>query len=358
MLTRAERNWIDAYHARVLRGGRAEPAGRMRANGSPPHVREARMSIARLGGRPRSAGPWRQAVGLNPARIGGAAPYIHRFRIGIFDAAIVSDGPLILSPLEEIYPGMAGAALDAIRAAEFLPGGAVRAEQNVLLLDIGGHLVLFDNGMGYSNRFGPHAGRLPRSLGEAGLAARADRRAGLQPRASRSLLGHGARGRHAGVSERADLYQRDGALLLGELHRARLHARAKQGVERNLLALRERIVFFRDDEEFLPGIHALAAPGHTPGHFVFVIASAEEEACVTADVAFHHVLSFAHPDAASAYDQDKAQGAATRRHLLGRLADERMRIIGYHLPWPGHRPCRAAGRRVPLHARADRDRTG
>lgn len=292
------------------------------------------MSMARIGGRAHSAGPWRQAVGLNPARIGGATPYIHRFRIGIFDAAIVSDGPLILSPLEEIYPGMAGAALDAIRAAEFLPGGAVRAEQNVLLLDIGGHLVLFDNGMGYSKWFGPDAGRLPKSLGEAGL----------RPEQIDALVFSHAHPDHCWgtvhedgtpVFPNAQIYISETELSFWENCTEPGHARAKQGVERNLLALRERIVFFRDDEEFLPGIHALAAPGHTPGHFVFVIASAEEEVCVTADVAFHHVLSFAHPEAASLYDQDKAEGAATRRHLLGRLADERMAIIGYHLPWPG-----------------------
>ena len=50
----------------------------------------------RIGGRAASTGPWRQAVGLNRARIGGTPSYVHRFRIGIFDAAIVSDGPLIL----------------------------------------------------------------------------------------------------------------------------------------------------------------------------------------------------------------------------------------------------------------------
>jgi glyoxylase-like metal-dependent hydrolase (beta-lactamase superfamily II) len=292
------------------------------------------MSTDRIGGRAHSPGPWRQAVGLNPARIAGATPYIHRFGIGIFDAAIVSDGPLILSPLEKIYPDMPPADIAAIRTAEFIPGGTVRAEQNVLLLDIGGHLVLFDNGMGASTLFGPHAGRLPKSLAEAGL----------RPEQIDALVFSHAHPDHCWgtvhedgtpVFPNAQLYISETELSFWENCTEPGLARAREGVARNLLGLRERIAFFRDDEEFLPGIHALAAPGHTPGHFVFVVASAEEEVCVTADVAFHNVLSFAHPDAASVYDQDTAQGAATRRHLLGRLADERMRIIGYHLPWPG-----------------------
>src|SRR5579875_1171391 len=104
----------------------------------------APMSLERLGGRAGPASSRPRTLGLNPARIGGATPYVHRFRIGIFDAAIVSDGPLILPELGGIYPALAGPAMDAIRAAEFLPAGPTRSEQNVLLLDIGGHLVLFD----------------------------------------------------------------------------------------------------------------------------------------------------------------------------------------------------------------------
>ena len=57
--------------------------------------------------------------------------------------------------------------------------------------------------------------------------------------------------------------------------------------------------------------------------------------CLTGDVAFHDPLSYAFPAATSAYDVDPLLGAETRRLLLDRMADERMRVIGYHHPWPG-----------------------
>ena len=57
--------------------------------------------------------------------------------------------------------------------------------------------------------------------------------------------------------------------------------------------------------------------------------------CLTGDVAFHDPLSYAFPEALSAFDGDREQGAETRRRLLGRLADERIAVIGYHHPWPG-----------------------
>jgi glyoxylase-like metal-dependent hydrolase (beta-lactamase superfamily II) len=57
--------------------------------------------------------------------------------------------------------------------------------------------------------------------------------------------------------------------------------------------------------------------------------------CLTGDVAFHDPLSYAFPEAQSAYDVDPQEGVATRRRLLDRLVRERLRVIGYHHPWPG-----------------------
>ena len=43
------------------------------------------------------------------------------------------------------------------------------------------------------------------------------------------------------------------------------------GARKNLLPNRERMVFIKDGEEFLPGIQAMFTPGHTVGHMVFMI---------------------------------------------------------------------------------------
>jgi glyoxylase-like metal-dependent hydrolase (beta-lactamase superfamily II) len=88
----------------------------------------------------------------------------------------------------------------------------------------------------------------------------------------------------------------------------------------------------RDGEEFLPGVQAWHTPGHTPGHMAFLFAGGW---CLTGDVAFHDPLSYAFPEAASAYDVDPPLGVATRRRLLARLADDNLQVIGYHHPWPG-----------------------
>jgi glyoxylase-like metal-dependent hydrolase (beta-lactamase superfamily II) len=287
----------------------------------------------RIGGRAASTGPWRQTVGLNRARIGGTPSYVHRFRIGIFDAAIASDGPLILPEPAEIFSGLSRPAIEQALEAGFVPPGPVRVEQNCLLLDLGGHLVLIDNGMGSSDRFGPHAGRLEQSLAELGL----------EPGHIDAMVLSHLHPDHCWGTMCDDGTPRfpNAQLYISEEELSSWNARlgedsiSVEGFRRHILPLRDRILFFRDGEEFLPSLHALLAPGHTPGHSVFVVASAGEEMCVLGDVAFHDPLSFAHPTVHSAYDQDAEQGAATRLHLLGRLADERMRLVSYHQPWPG-----------------------
>jgi glyoxylase-like metal-dependent hydrolase (beta-lactamase superfamily II) len=214
------------------------------------------------------------------------------------------------------------------------PTGPVRIEQNILLLDIGGHLVLFDDGMGSSTLFGPHSGRLEQSLADVGL----------EPANIDALVLSHAHSDHCWGTMRDDgtpafpnamIYMSETELRFWEHYPGRDRERTVAGVRKHLLPLRDRILFFADGEEFLPGIHALAAPGHTPGHTVFIVTSADEALCVLADVAFLDPVSFAHPKAHSAYDYDPVQGAATRTHLLGRLAEERMLVIGYHQPWPG-----------------------
>ena len=104
------------------------------------------------------------------------------------------------------------------------------------------------------------------------------------------------------------------------------------GVAKHLLPLRDRMVFVRDGEEFLPGVQAWLTPGHTPGHMAYLFAGGW---CLSGDVAFHDPLSFRFPDAESVFDTDRAEAVATRRLMLDRLAQERLRVVGYHQPWPG-----------------------
>jgi glyoxylase-like metal-dependent hydrolase (beta-lactamase superfamily II) len=108
----------------------------------------------------------------------------------------------------------------------------------------------------------------------------------------------------------------------------------RQSARTNLPPLRNRIDLIDGETEIVPGITALAAPGHTPGHMALAIASDGELLLHLVDVALDP-FQLAHPDWVAAFDFDPTQVVATRRRLFDRAADERALVLCYHFPFPG-----------------------
>ncbi len=90
-----------------------------------------------------------------------------------------------------------------------------------------------------------------------------------------------------------------------------------------------------DNAEVVPGVHMLAAYGHTPGHSVFLIDGGSEQLMVSADIMYVPALLAPHPEWEGAYDQDGPMAVATRRRLIDRVIADKIRICGSHFPFPG-----------------------
>jgi len=256
----------------------------------------------------------------------------HRFKIGTMDATIVSDGPLTLHTPEQIFLGPGAAALDARLKAAGQATDRIRVEQNCLLLETAGKKVLFDNGLGSEKLYGPDSGRLLDSLREAGVApAEIDAMVLTHAHSDHCWGTMGDDGLPNFPNATLYLSQAELDFWTSEASGSRM-ARSMAGFRKHILPLRDRIRLIRDEEEFLPGVHALATPGHTPGHMAYLF---DGGWCLTGDVAYHDPLSYAFPEAESVYDTDRDLGVRTRRRLLDRLVAERLSIVGYHHPWPG-----------------------
>ena len=104
---------------------------------------------------------------------------------------------------------------------------------------------------------------------------------------------------------------------------------------KNLSPNRDRLHFVKDHEEFLPGITALYAPGHTVGHTIFMINSAGKSLCYIGDLTHHPVLLMQKPLTEFAYDTDPKKSAQSRVRMLTMLAKNRTAILAYHFAWPG-----------------------
>lgn len=266
----------------------------------------------------------------------GQAPAYYHFKVGAYQCTAVSDGPLPLGEPSGVFKGMGKGDLARVLIDNFLPPDNIMLEQNALVVNTGDRVILFDTGMGPSTMFGSGTGRLLGNL----------RHAGIEPKdvdavvISHAHIDHcnglmdGSGGR---VFPNAQIYinKADYDFWTDE---GKLGTPMKDliaAARTNLVPNRERIVFITDGQEFLPGIMAMHAPGHTVGHMVFMISSQGRTVCNVADLAHHHVLLMDNPRLEFAYDTDSRLAVASRLRILDMLAASRTPLLAYHLPWPG-----------------------
>ena len=147
------------------------------------------------------------------------APAWYRFRIGEFEATVVSDGALPLGAPAPAFPAAPPEEIASLMRDHFLPTDAATLEQNVLVVNTGRHLVLFDTGMGesmgaQSRMFGPTTGKMLAEPARRGDRARADRPGVRDARPLRPHLGPGGREEPTRLPERAGRHQRGRPALL------------------------------------------------------------------------------------------------------------------------------------------------
>jgi glyoxylase-like metal-dependent hydrolase (beta-lactamase superfamily II) len=265
-------------------------------------------------------------------------PGFYRFRVGAFDCTVLSDGWTTLDP----HPTF-GTNATAEQVAEVLRGArratdTVPTDFNCLLVRTGQQTILFDTGSGPNRPFGPNTGRLAANLDAAGIDpaqvdliaythAHPDHCWGTM-KADNTPLFPNARYALSGAD-----YDFWAAEATGRMpDPIGMMARGTRAV---LRPFGQRTTMLAAQAEVAPGIRAIAARGHTPGHTVFRLESEGQALLVLGDTANHSVISLARPDWHFGFDIDGEAAAATRRRVLGMAASEGTLVLGYHFPWPG-----------------------
>lgn len=276
-------------------------------------------------------------AGLTAERPGAG---LYRFRLGAFqvtmllDAAKMIDGPWPIvgedRPREEVEQAMRENRLPVHR---FQPGFTP------ILIETGRQRVLFDTGnggVGFVER--PAGGRLMERLNEAGIDPGS---------IDRVVLTHGHTDHVGGLMEAGRPVFENATTAIGAEEygfwsdEARLamppdsYAHRSATVFRShVMPLTERLQHLAPGEAVAPGIHAMAAFGHTPGHLAFHVESEGKRMLIWGDCAHHEVASLAHPEWSALFDMDKAQGAATRRRIYEMAATDELLVAGYHTSFP------------------------
>ena len=99
--------------------------------------------------------------------------------------------------------------------------------------------------------------------------------------------------------------------------------------------LAKQIEPFVPETELLPGVHSIPLPGHTPGQSGYLFQSQKSRFMVMGDAMHDPVLHVQRPEWTSMGDARRQQTVHTRRELLARLADEKLRFQSFHFPFPG-----------------------
>lgn len=293
----------------------------------------AGLAVSALGQRARASAPMRRDV----------PPAWYRFRLGDWEATVVSDGRLPLGQPVPAFPASPPDEIVGLLRDSFLPPDAATLEQNVLVLNTGRQLILFDTGMGdsmgdASKMFGPTTGQMLRNL----------RAAGIEPsQIDLVVLSHAhcdhcwalvdANGERVFPNAQVVLSEADLRFWTddGNKRGPAFMTAFIDGAKKNLAPYRDRMVMARDGAEVAPGITAIAAPGHTVGHTVYAASSAGQSLVYTGDLAHHQVLLLRRPQWEFSFDTDPKQSAQSRSRLLQRFASERTELLSYHFPWPG-----------------------
>ncbi|HET7703165.1 MAG TPA: MBL fold metallo-hydrolase [Candidatus Limnocylindrales bacterium] len=277
------------------------------------------------------------------------------FRIGAIEVAILADGSDAVPP-DMILVGASAEESGPDLASHLNADGQLPVACNAFLLRSGARIVLVDAGYGDWADSPSAGGSLGRSLATAGVAP-ADVGDVIVSHGHADHIGGLARsdqGAQVPVFQRATHWfaREEWAYWTGEDTLAGLPADLADAARACLppLAGSGLVRLFNDQVEVAPGVIAVRAAGHTPGHAAVAIESDGMTALIVGDAIFHP-LNVVEPTWGCVFDVDPAAAERSRLRLLERAAADGSVVFGPHLAGAGRVERRSGGYRlVPVAA--------
>jgi glyoxylase-like metal-dependent hydrolase (beta-lactamase superfamily II) len=287
---------------------------------------------ASLGGILRFAPPAAARQGTPTA---AAPPATHRLNVGQIDVLILADG---------LFPGEVS--LFAVNAPEgalaengLTPTDEFSLSVQPLLVETGGQRVLLDTGIG---ALGPAPGTLMAALAAEGIAPEeidvvlithmhSDHFGGALDASGAPAFPNARYLINAVEHEFWSSNPSLGELIVPDEFKAQFLPPILDA----LTGLQGVIEQIAPGDEIAPGVTAVDARGHTPGHLAVEISSDGETMLHIVDAAHVPEIHLAHPDWFMAADNWPAWSVTTRKTLFDRAADENLLISTYHFPFPG-----------------------
>ncbi|MDQ0045516.1 MBL fold metallo-hydrolase [Variovorax boronicumulans] len=285
------------------------------------------------------------AVHAAAPQIKTQAPGFYRMMLGDFEVTALFDGTIDLEVkklLTNTTQAQVGKLLDRSFKKELVPTSV-----NSYLINTGSKLVLIDTGAG--SLFGPTLGNLRNNL----LAS------GYKPEQVDDVFITHMHGDHVGglivdgklAFPNATIHagQEDADFWLSKANLEKASPEMKsffQGAQASLNPYVEAGKFkplTGGAADLVPGIKAVAAHGHTPGHNTYVVESKGQKLVLWGDLMHVASVQFVQPQVTISFDVDSKAAAAERKKAYADAAKGRYLVGSAHLPFPGLGRIRAEG---------------
>jgi glyoxylase-like metal-dependent hydrolase (beta-lactamase superfamily II) len=279
------------------------------------------------------------ALAKAPA-LGSSRPAHYRFKLGRFEVTTILDaGALLDGPWPIVGEDHPKEEVAQLMTANLLPTQKFQPGFTPTVVNTGDQLILFDAGNGAKGFVPrPDGGWLANQLLPAGFTpeqidvvvvthAHPDHIGGLHE--NNAPLFPNARYVIGGVE---NAFWSNADRLLS--NQTSLEHQSAMLFRAHLSPHADRTSFIKPGDDVVPGVRAVEAYGHTPGHLAFHVESDGKSLLIWGDCAHHQIASLARPAWHALFDMDKEQGAATRKRIYAMAATDRIAIIGYHLPFP------------------------
>jgi glyoxylase-like metal-dependent hydrolase (beta-lactamase superfamily II) len=234
------------------------------------------------------------------------------------------------------------ASVDDVKAAlkaQALPEDNVPNPFVVPVARIGGRAILFDAGTG--GQIGPGAGLMADNMKAAGIDPASVGLVLVSHFHPDHISGLMAKDTNAAIYPKAEIVMPEAeynwwtdSAVFSKLPEAR-HALAKR-IQAVFPGWKDKgqIKLVGDNAEVAPGIRAIAAPGHTPGHMAWHVSSGREQLIVLADTVTYNPVFLRNPGWHASFDADGALAETHRRKLIERVIAEKAMVTAYHFVFP------------------------